>query len=117
MPDEFRYERGDGKLVWVLARIAPELVSGNGNFGYVGTLTEISNLKEAESQLRLAASVFSNTQDGIVVTNRNNLIVDINPAFSSITGYERSQVLGKNPWILSSGRHNEEFYAEMARIE
>jgi diguanylate cyclase (GGDEF)-like protein/PAS domain S-box-containing protein len=113
--DEFRYERGDGKLVWVLARIAPELVSGNGNFGYVGTLTEISNLKEAESQLRLAASVFSNTQDGIVVTNRNNLIVDINPAFTSITGYERSEVLGKNPWILSSGRHNEEFYAEMWR--
>lgn len=113
--DEFRYERGDGKLVWVLARIAPELVSGRGNFGYVGTLTEITDLKNAESRLRLAESVFSNTQEGIVVTDRDNLIVDVNPAFTAITGYEKEEVLGKNPWILSSGRHSSEFYEAMWR--
>ena len=50
---------------------------------------------------------------GLWWTDANNIIIDINPAFSRITGYERDEILGKNPNILSSGYHSQEFYEAM----
>jgi diguanylate cyclase (GGDEF)-like protein/PAS domain S-box-containing protein len=76
---------------------------------------DISELKRAEAGLRIAASVFDNTQEAITITDANNIIVDVNPAFTRITGYSRSEVLGKNPKMLSSGRQDPMFYAEMWR--
>ncbi len=76
---------------------------------------DISELKQAEAGLRIAASVFDNTQEAITITDANNIIVDVNPAFTRITGYSRAEVLGKNPKLLSSGRQDSMFYAEMWR--
>ncbi|WP_157288551.1 bifunctional diguanylate cyclase/phosphodiesterase [Uliginosibacterium gangwonense] len=110
---EFRYLRADGQIVWVLARIAAELLPNGLLKGYVGTLTDITAIKKAEDELRLAANVFSYTQDGIVVTNDQNLIIDVNPAFSKITGYSREEALGRDPRFLGSKRQSKEFYTRM----
>jgi len=66
-----------------------------------------------KEQLKLAASVFNHSHDGIVITNANNEIIDVNAAFTGITGYELSEVKGENPSILQSGVQNKAFYQRM----
>lgn len=66
-----------------------------------------------DSQLRLAASVFDNTRDGIMITDRSGRIIDINRAFTRITGYAPSEVIGESPSILKSAVHPAEFYAAL----
>lgn len=74
---------------------------------------EISKRKQVEEAQRMAASVFANTQEGILITDAQCNIIDINPAFSSITGYSRDEVLGKKPSLLKSGLHDVHFYEAM----
>ena len=67
----------------------------------------------AERQLHLAASVFTHAREGITITDASGTIVDVNQTFTQLTGYEREEVIGKNPRMLSSGRHSSEFYKAM----
>jgi diguanylate cyclase (GGDEF)-like protein/PAS domain S-box-containing protein len=69
----------------------------------------------AEKQLKLHATAFNSAHDGITLTDAKGAILDVNPAFSRITGFERSEVIGRNPRVLKSGRHDPEFYAAMWR--
>jgi diguanylate cyclase (GGDEF)-like protein/PAS domain S-box-containing protein len=66
-------------------------------------------------RLNLAASVFTNSREGILITDANSAIVDVNEAFTRITGYSREEALGKNPRFLSSGRQNKDYYETMWR--
>jgi len=69
---------------------------------------------EAERLQRInAAMVFSHTREGILITDAQANILDVNDAFSQITGYRRDEVLGKNPRVLSSGRQNAAYFASM----
>jgi diguanylate cyclase (GGDEF)-like protein/PAS domain S-box-containing protein len=72
----------------------------------------LKKLKVAEQQLCIAAKVFE-VQEGIVITDANNIILRVNNAFTLITGYTEKEVVGKTPHILSSDRHSEDFYAGM----
>ncbi|MBB1076702.1 EAL domain-containing protein, partial [Rhodoferax sp. 4810] len=76
-------------------------------------LTDISQRKAAQERLYLAASVFAQAREGIMITDTLGHILDVNAAFSHITGYSRSEVLGKTPRILSSGRHSAAHFASM----
>ena len=69
--------------------------------------------KRAETQLRLAAHVFEHSGEAIVVTDRDNRIIEVNPAFTRMTGYLPEEVRGQNPRILSSGRATPEEYRSM----
>lgn len=77
------------------------------------TFRDITPRKRAEAQLRLAAGVFAHAIEGIMITDRNNNIILVNPAFSKITGYTAEEVTGKNPHLLSSGWHKAGFYEGM----
>ncbi|NNM79053.1 MAG: diguanylate cyclase [Gallionella sp.] len=84
----------------------------------IGELTRSFNrmsetLRNSEKSMRLASLIYQSNADAILVTDENNLIVDVNPAFSRITGYTREEVLGKNPRIMKSGLHDEVFYRKM----
>jgi diguanylate cyclase (GGDEF)-like protein/PAS domain S-box-containing protein len=63
--------------------------------------------------LRLAASIYQNTSEAMMITDENNKIVAINPAFTEVTGYREDEVLGKDPRMLASGSHDEEFFQSM----
>ncbi len=74
---------------------------------------DITAQKQKELQLEQSAIFFENSNEGIVITNSNGNIVSINKAFSRITGYREDEVLGKNPSILNSGIHDNNFYESM----
>lgn len=71
---------------------------------------EVAARKKAEEGLRLSASVFENSNDGILITNASNRIVDVNQAVSTVTGYAREELLGNDPRMFQSGRHEVSFY-------
>lgn len=68
---------------------------------------------QADEALQLAALLYRNSSEAMIVTDADGNIVDTNPSFSQLTGYSREEALGQNPKILSSGIHDEGFYREM----
>jgi len=74
---------------------------------------DLSEQKAAEAKLRLAANVFTHAKEGIIITDASGSIIDVNDAFVLITGYTREELIGKNPNILKSDRHSEEYYKQM----
>ncbi len=70
-------------------------------------------LNMSRRNLHLAEKVIDSSLEGIFITDANGVIESVNPAFCSLTGYSEEEVVGKNPSLLSSGRHDEAFYAEM----
>lgn len=66
-----------------------------------------------EESLRLAASVYETSSEAILITDADNRIIAVNPAFSVITGYSLQEIIGQNPRIFRSGRHEEAFYQAM----
>ena len=76
---------------------------------------EVAARKQSEARLQLAASVFTHAREGIMITDPAGAIIDVNETFTLITGYSREEVLGRNPRLLSSGRHDRAFYDEFWR--
>lgn len=66
-----------------------------------------------QASLKQASMVFDYAREGIIVTDSENMIVDVNPAFERISGYARSEVLGADPRMFRSGRQGPSFYQEM----
>lgn len=66
-----------------------------------------------EIRLGIADAMFSNTREGICITDSNERIVEVNPTLCALTGYSRSELLGKSPRMFSSGLQSPEFYATL----
>jgi diguanylate cyclase (GGDEF)-like protein/PAS domain S-box-containing protein len=106
---------GDGKVVGLLSFSD---ILATLQYDYVRRLE--AALKErnlallrSESNLRLAHKVIETSLDGIMICDGDGLIETVNPAFTKLTGYRERDVVGKSPSILSSGRHDKEFYRKM----
>lgn len=74
---------------------------------------DITELKKARNDLKLIAKVFENSNEGIVITDSDANIIRANNAFLDITGYSRPEVIGKNPRIIKSNKHDGKFYKAM----
>ncbi|EAR62718.1 EAL domain-containing protein [Neptuniibacter caesariensis] len=77
---------------------------------YVLRLVDITERKQVEQTLQLSASVFTHAREGILITERDGTIVDVNDALLQITGYKKEEVIGQKPSLFSSGHHGKEFY-------
>lgn len=73
----------------------------------------VNQVKKGQDTLRLSAQVFVNSAEAIVITDIENNIMQVNKAFTDITGYSSEEVIGKNPRILQSGQQGPDFYSEM----
>lgn len=73
----------------------------------------ITYRKQREQELQLAASVFSHAHEGIMITDADNRILQVNDAFCQITGYRPNEVVGKDPSLLASGHHPQSFYQQL----
>lgn len=74
---------------------------------------DITEQKKTETKLKLAASVFTQAREGIMIIDRSRLVVDVNDAFCRLIGYERSEIVGINPTIFSCNRHSPEFFTNI----
>jgi len=112
---EYRVQHISGEWRWHTSSASPAKNPDGLVIGYEGIARDITARKQADQALQLAASVFSTAREGIMITDADGTIVSANDAFTRITGYSRDEVIGKNPRILSSGRHGPELYAGMWR--
>lgn len=110
---QFHNKRKDGEIYWEAASISP-VRDSNGNIThFIAVKEDVTVQKRAEDQLRLNATVFDTTSEGIMVTDSDNRIKTVNPAFTRITGYLPEEAIGRDPRILSSGRHDRTFFSGM----
>lgn len=72
-----------------------------------------AKLKQTEVRLRRSSLVYKHISDGIVVTDSNGYVEDVNPAFTAITGYTADEIIGSRMSKMSSGRHSPDFYRVM----
>ena len=100
----------DGSRVFVETVKAPMYDAGGRLLGVVGIARDYTARRRDAEQLRLSASVFAVCLEGIVITDVDNHIIDVNPAFTRITGFERDEVLGQTSAFLSSARHGAAFH-------
>ncbi|MDR3395907.1 MAG: diguanylate cyclase [Parasulfuritortus sp.] len=113
---EIGWPMANGDSVSFQIRAVPEFNAAGELESVLAVARDITERKRAEERQRLAASVFTTSQEGIVIADAANRIVDINEAFTRITGYRRAEVLGQNPKMLRSGRQDKAFYEEMWRV-
>ena len=78
----------------------------------ISIVRDITTRKQAEDALRIAAIAFE-AQEGITVTNAEQVILQVNRAFTEITGYSAQEAIGQNPRLMASGRHDAAFYSAM----
>lgn len=87
-------------------------------FSFIGIGAKLRRRGEDRVRLRQAAAVFDCTREGVLVTDRQGLIVHVNRAFMEITGYQSEEVLGRKPSMFKSGHHLPDFYQAMfARLK
>lgn len=113
--EEDHFERADGSVQWLRWEVRPWLTGTNAIGGIVIFSEDITTRKQADSRLELAASVFTHASEGIVIADLQGKILDVNEAFTRITGYTREEAVGRCTNLLRSGRHGKEFYENMWR--
>lgn len=103
----------NGETIWLQTSKVPLRNINHEVIGVLGIYQDITEQKQSNDSMRLASAIYQFSNEAIMVTDENNLIMAVNPAFTRITGYELNDVKGKNPSILQSGRHKKAFYQKM----
>lgn len=101
-----------GQVIWLRTSKIPLMNSSNESLGILGIYEDITERKITENELRIAAIAFE-AKEGMLITDPGGNILKVNRAFTSITGYNTDDVLGKNPRLLNSGQHDADFYNSM----
>jgi len=102
----------EGSTVWTEINVTC-IYNDHGEFvQLLGVTRDISERKRSEIDLHIAATAFE-SQDGMIVTDADSVILRVNSAFTQTTGYSAEEAIGKTPNILRSGRHDIHFYEAM----
>lgn len=113
--DEIKIRRSDGYTFHALIKSSFHMVNDSSVPSVRMVLTDIEEIHRMRERERLAAEIFDNSIEGIIITDKSGKILSINNTFSKITGYSKSEAIGKNPNILHSGKHEQQFYEQMWR--
>lgn len=103
-----------GRQLWVRAQGMAIREAGKTTM-ICGAFQDITERKQRDRQARQLFQAVEQSPVSIVITDRRANIEYVNPAFTEITGYSREEILGRNPRILSSGRHPPEFFERLWR--
>ena len=108
------YYDEEGKQNWVSTNKWPIFDDNRKTvIGLFGISRDVTAQYENQQRTKLAASVFSHARESIAITDDKGIIIDVNDALMTTTGYHREELIGQNPRILQSGRQSPEFYMEM----
>jgi diguanylate cyclase (GGDEF)-like protein/PAS domain S-box-containing protein len=108
---EWHTKNKKGNTFWTEVSLQPTVVKGKKHI--ICTLRNIESRKQAFVQQELAAKVFGQSTDSIIITDAHGHILDANNALCRITGYSKKECLGNKPSLLKSGKHDTRFYKEM----
>lgn len=97
----------NGSWSWVLSR--GKVVSRDKDGRALRMVGTYSDITEQE----LASLIYKNSSQAMLISDKTNAIISVNPAFIKITGYTEDDVIGKNPSILASGKEDKNFYVQM----
>lgn len=117
----YKLTKSLNKLTSYAASIAQEEAKQNIDISKGDEITVLSHtlhvmeerIEERNAELQLAASVFTHAREGIVITDANNNIVNVNQTFTRLTGYKAEEIIGRNPRFLKSNKQDPAFYAQM----
>ncbi len=117
--EQQRFERTltkvNGEIGHIIGNYIPDIDDDGTVRGFSILANEVTDLKETAAELQLAACVFDNMSDGVLITDVDGIILSVNPAFTKITGYAATEVVGSPPRILQSNRYSKAFYASVWR--
>lgn len=112
-PFVMKYRQASGQELWLEAIWNYKRNDSGDIVGLISIVADISDKLEANRLLSQSAEIIQNTSEGIIITDSNKTIVDVNPAFSSITGYSAEEAIGNTPELLKSNQHEPAFYQRM----
>jgi phosphoserine phosphatase RsbU/P len=101
--------------IWLSINSTPLRDSHGVIEGSVAVLRDVTRKKKGIDEIQFLSSAVEQTADSVLITDPNGRIEYVNPAFETITGYSRAEVLGQTPRILKSGVHPPELYQELWR--
>ncbi len=110
---EKRYVHKSGRLVWANVNVSVLRDAAGQPFRTVAAIEDITARRVAEEERDRLTTAVEQASEAIVITDLTAKIQYVNPAFERITGYARAEVIGQNPRILQSGKHDAEFYREL----
>jgi len=110
---DYRIVRPDGSVRYIKARAFPVRDAGGKFCRVVGIAEDVTDAVRAEQQTRLQTAALESAANGIVIASREGRIIWVNPAFTRLTGYPASEVIGENPRFLRSGLHDSAFYQKL----
>ena len=102
--------RKNGDIFWELARILPITDAVGQVTHYLAVKEDVTERHQVEERRRLALTVFQSSHDGILVTDLQGVILDVNQAFCNLTGYAREEAIGYSARLLNSGHHDKNFF-------
>lgn len=112
---ETEFWHKDGSKIWVATSSHFWYDNTGEIIGVEGAARDITALKRSQDMLRQAAAVFETAAEAALITDSDNHIVAVNPAFTEITGYSQEEVLGQTPMFLRSGQHADDFFEQQWR--
>ncbi len=109
---EIEIQTPDG-MHWFELSVARKIETSPDDPRFVVLSRNVTLRKQAERERALSEQVFNAARESTIVTDENNRIIAVNPAFSIMTGYTKAEALGRNPSMLQSGLQDRAFYEAM----
>jgi len=106
--ERMKIKKKNGEII--IASFTGNITNINGELKTHCIFKDVTEEEKIEKKLKLSDIVFENTTEGIIITDDKAKIISVNKAFSKITGYSKEAVIGKNPKVLKSGKHDKNFY-------
>ena len=111
--EPYRLKHADGRYIWLddYTKIRYDK-AGEARY-FIGYISDVTERIVSQRRLRLYGLMFENASESIVITDEQNRIIAVNPAFEKMTGYRAEDVIGLDPKVLKSGEHDRAFYERM----
>lgn len=109
---EFINKRKDGSIFYEKASIVPIFINKE-LVNYLAIKLDITKYIKQQEELKESSIVFENTEEGIIITDRNSRILTVNEAFEKISGYKKEEIIGKKPNIFKTAKHDRTFYKNL----